>query len=99
MKGSPVVADVVAAASTSGVKYMRGGAYNSVKRGADSRAIIARVIWEPFVLALVLGLLVSAGLYFAYLWPAVEPLDDDDVPPTRQNKRASTEPPKSEATS
>ena len=27
------------------------------------------VIWEPFVLALVLGLVVSAGLYFAYLWP------------------------------
>ena len=37
------------------------------------------VIWEPFVLALVLGLVVSAGLYFAYLWPQVEP--EDDVPP------------------
>jgi hypothetical protein len=37
------------------------------------------VIWGPFVLALVLGLLVSAGLYFAYLWPQVEPeVDDDD---------------------
>jgi hypothetical protein len=36
------------------------------------------VIWGPFVLALVLGLLVSAGLYFAYLWPQVEPLDDDE---------------------
>jgi hypothetical protein len=35
------------------------------------------VIWEPFVLALLLGLIVSAGLYFAYLWPSVEPLDDD----------------------
>jgi len=34
------------------------------------------VIWEPFVLALVLGLVVSAGLYFAYLWPSVEPLDE-----------------------
>lgn len=31
------------------------------------------VIWEPFVLALFLGLVVSAGLYFAYLWPSVEP--------------------------
>ena len=31
------------------------------------------VIWEPFVLALFLGLIVSAGLYFAYLWPSVEP--------------------------
>jgi hypothetical protein len=35
------------------------------------------VIWEPFVLALVLGLVVSAGLYFAYLWPAVEPLEEE----------------------
>lgn len=34
------------------------------------------MIWEPFVLALVLGLVVSAGLYFAYLWPSVEPLDE-----------------------
>jgi len=33
------------------------------------------VIWEPFVLALVLGLIVSAGLYFAYLWPSVEPVE------------------------
>ena len=31
------------------------------------------VIWEPFVLALFLGLVISAGLYFAYLWPSVEP--------------------------
>lgn len=36
------------------------------------------VIWEPFILALFLGLLVSAGLYFAYMWPAVEPDDDAD---------------------
>jgi len=35
------------------------------------------VIWEPFVLALVLGLIVSAGLYFAYLWPSVEPTDEE----------------------
>jgi hypothetical protein len=31
------------------------------------------VIWGPFLLALALGLVVSAGLYFAYLWPQVEP--------------------------
>lgn len=37
------------------------------------------MIWEPFVLALVLGLVVSGGLYYAYLWPSVEPLDDGDV--------------------
>lgn len=30
------------------------------------------------MLALVLGLVVSAGLYFAYLWPSVEPLDEPD---------------------
>jgi hypothetical protein len=35
------------------------------------------VIWGPFVLAVVLGLIVSAGLYFAYLWPQVEPPADD----------------------
>ena len=34
------------------------------------------MIWEPFILALVLGLIVSAGLYFAYLWPSVEPVDE-----------------------
>jgi hypothetical protein len=37
------------------------------------------VIWEPFVLALVLGLIVSAGLYFAYLWPSVEPDPEADA--------------------
>ena len=34
------------------------------------------MIWEPFILALVLGIIVSAGLYFAYLWPSVEPIED-----------------------
>ncbi len=34
------------------------------------------------MLALVLGLIISAGLYFAYLWPSVEPVDPtgDSVP-------------------
>ena len=36
------------------------------------------VIWGPFLLALALGIIVSAGLYFAYLWPQVEPDDDLD---------------------
>lgn len=36
------------------------------------------VIWGPFLLALALGLVVSAGLYFAYLWPQVEPDDTDE---------------------
>lgn len=36
------------------------------------------MIWEPFLLALVFGLLVSATLYFTVLWPQHEPADDDD---------------------
>lgn len=39
------------------------------------------MIWEPFILALVLGLIVSAGLYFAYLWPSVEPVDEPAASP------------------
>ena len=39
------------------------------------------MIWEPFILALVLGIIVSAGLYFAYLWPSVEPIEASDVEP------------------
>jgi hypothetical protein len=38
------------------------------------------VIWGPFLLALALGLVVSAGLYFAYLWPQVEPEEPPDGP-------------------
>lgn len=37
------------------------------------------MIWGPFLLALALGLLVSAALYFAYLWPHVEPEDENLV--------------------
>ncbi len=43
--------------------------------------MIRYVIWAPFVLALVLGLVVSAGLYFAYLWPQVEPDEPAGDPP------------------
>jgi hypothetical protein len=39
------------------------------------------VIWEPFILALVLGIIVSAGLYFAYLWPSVEPAEPGESAP------------------
>lgn len=31
------------------------------------------------MLALFLGLVVSAGLYFAYMWPSVEPVDGEPV--------------------
>ncbi len=43
------------------------------------------MIWGPFVLALVLGLVISAGLYFAYLWPSVEPADLDDLDDPGEN--------------
>jgi hypothetical protein len=52
------------------------------------------VIWGPFLLALALGLLVSAGLYFAYLWPQVEPEDPPPSPasPTDGDEAHSEEP-------
>ena len=37
------------------------------------------MVWEPFALAIVFGLLISAGIYFVFLWPQVAP--DDDVDP------------------
>jgi hypothetical protein len=37
------------------------------------------MIWEPFAIAVVLGLIVSAGIYFIFLWPQSEP--DEDEPP------------------
>jgi hypothetical protein len=49
------------------------------------------VIWEPFVLALVLGLVVSAGLYFAYMWPSVEPDEAiEPAPPPEAPRSEST---------
>lgn len=58
------------------------------------------VIWEPFVLALFLGLVISAGLYFAYLWPSVEPeiepalasADSRDKPDEVVTSEAKSEP-------
>ena len=41
------------------------------------------------MLALALGLIVSAGLYFAYLWPAVEPVDDEPAAPAEEKPEAS----------
>jgi hypothetical protein len=51
------------------------------------------VIWEPFILALVLGVIVSAGLYFAYLWPSVEPEDEAEDAAAPQPAPTSPEPP------
>jgi hypothetical protein len=50
------------------------------------------VIWEPFVLALVLGLIVSGGLYYAYLWPSVEPLEPDEDAKPADAKPADAKP-------
>jgi hypothetical protein len=51
------------------------------------------VIWEPFVLALVLGLIISAGLYFAYLGPSVEPVEPaGDADPVRPDAPAAARP-------
>ena len=49
------------------------------------------VIWGPFLLALALGLIVSAGLYFAYMWPQVEPEDEDEAPAADAKKEAAAE--------
>ena len=45
-------------------------------------------------MALVLGLLMSAGLYFAYLWPSVEPDDEEagDEPSPAEPAPAADEP-------
>lgn len=48
------------------------------------------MIWEPFLLALVLGLVVSAGLYYAYLWPSVEPLEEATTPTTAATASTAT---------
>ena len=30
------------------------------------------MVWEPYALAVVFGLVVSAAIYFVVMWPAVE---------------------------
>ena len=39
------------------------------------------MVWEPFALAVLFGLLISAGIYFVGMWPQVAPDDDDDALP------------------
>lgn len=55
------------------------------------------MIWEPFLLAVVLGLIVSAGLYFAYLWPSVEPAPIDEAPTDAAAPAVAPPSPSSEA--
>ncbi len=45
-------------------------------RADDGRYGALAVVWEPFALAVVMGLLVSAAIYFIVMWPQVEPPDD-----------------------
>ena len=51
------------------------------------------MVWEPFALAVVMGLLVSAAIYFIVMWPQVEPEDPADAPVAADEAPASTEPP------
>lgn len=37
------------------------------------------MVWEPFALAILMGLLVSAAIYFIVMWPQVEPRDPEDA--------------------
>jgi hypothetical protein len=39
------------------------------------------MVWEPFALAVLFGLLISGGLYFVFLWPQVAPDDDEPSDP------------------
>jgi len=34
--------------------------------------------WAPFALAVLFGLIVSAGIYFTMMWPDVEPREVDE---------------------
>ncbi len=36
------------------------------------------MVWEPYALAVVFGLIVSGTIYFIVMWPQVAPDDDDD---------------------
>jgi len=44
------------------------------------------------VLAVVLGVIVAAALYFAYLWPRVPPLDDAALDATSRREPLAEEP-------
>lgn len=35
------------------------------------------MVWEPFALAVVFGLIISAAIWFVFVWPRREPPDDD----------------------
>ena len=37
------------------------------------------MIWEPFALALLFGLVISAAITFIFVWPHFEPEDPDEL--------------------
>jgi hypothetical protein len=51
------------------------------------------MIWEPFLLAVAFGVVVSAAIYFVVIWPAVEPPDDGDDAAPRDPDPPETAPP------
>lgn len=46
------------------------------------------MVWEPFALAVLFGLLISAGIYFIVMWPQVAPDDDADPAPLAEPEPA-----------
>jgi hypothetical protein len=43
------------------------------------------MLWQPYALAVVFGLVVSAAIYFVVMWPQVEPDDDDEDEPAESD--------------
>jgi hypothetical protein len=39
---------------------------------------VPAVVWEPYALAVIFGIVVSTAFYFVVMWPQVEPDDDED---------------------
>src|SRR5690606_30951365 len=37
------------------------------------------MVWEPFALALLFGMIISGGIYFLFVWPRIEPEDVEEV--------------------
>lgn len=37
------------------------------------------MIWEPFALAILFGLIISGGIYFIFVWPRIEPLEPGEA--------------------
>lgn len=51
------------------------------------------MVWEPFALAVLFGLLISAGIYFIIMWPQVAPDDDDEAAALPASEAAASDEP------